>query len=245
MLRVGLTGDLGSGKSTVAQMLRAKGAHVFSSDDMARAMMQPGHAVYDRVVAAFGEGVLQAGSRELDRSALARLAFAGGRVEELNAIVHPAVIAEQARLIETLAAEDPGAIVVVESALLFTTRHGSAQASDTAAASDTAGVTLSEPKRGRKKKKPTSSWQQRFDEILVVTAPEPAKLERFVERAAQGRKVSAAERAAMIADAKKRLALQHFAPDADCIILRNDRDLITLQQRVDAAWIVLWRKANR
>ena len=76
MLRVGLTGDLGSGKSTVAGMLAERGAVIFASDEMARAMMQPGHAVYDAIVAQFGDGVvLPDGS--LDRRELARLAFAG------------------------------------------------------------------------------------------------------------------------------------------------------------------------
>ncbi len=59
----------------------------------------------------------------LDRAALARIAFAGGRVEELNAIVHPATIARQEALAQAIFAQDPGAIVVVESALIFETLH--------------------------------------------------------------------------------------------------------------------------
>ena len=102
MLRVGLTGDLGSGKSTVAAMLAARGAIILSSDEMGRAMMEPGQTVYAAIVATFGAGVVQPDG-QLDRRELARLAFAEKRVEALNAIVHPAVIAEQASLIAEIA----------------------------------------------------------------------------------------------------------------------------------------------
>src|SRR5579875_3265000 len=100
MMRVGLTGELGSGKSTVASMLAARGALVLSSDEMGRAMMQPGHAVFAQIVQRFGPEVLAADG-SLNRSALAAIAFdpSKPRIEELNAIVHPAVIAEQARQI--------------------------------------------------------------------------------------------------------------------------------------------------
>jgi len=58
VLRVGLTGGLGSGKSTVAAMLRTLGAHVIEADALGREMMEPGHEVYDRIVAQFGPGVV-------------------------------------------------------------------------------------------------------------------------------------------------------------------------------------------
>ena len=66
MLRVGLTGGLGSGKSTVAAMLARQGAHVLSSDEIGRELMQPGHAVYDAIVAQFGAEVVR-GDGLLDR----------------------------------------------------------------------------------------------------------------------------------------------------------------------------------
>ncbi len=96
MLRVGLTGDLGSGKSTVAELLESRGAVLFSSDEMGRALMQPGTAVYNEIVRRFGlEVVAQDGS--LDRRKLALIAFdpAHPRIDELNELIHPAVIAEQ------------------------------------------------------------------------------------------------------------------------------------------------------
>src|ERR1700759_5355525 len=98
MLRVGLTGDLGSGKSTVARMLAARGAIVFSSDEMGRALMQPGKEVYADIAKKFGSTVVNENGA-LNRNELSKLAFAQGRVDERNDIVHPAVIAEQKRRI--------------------------------------------------------------------------------------------------------------------------------------------------
>ena len=60
MLRVGLTGGLGSGKSTVAAQLRALGAQVIEADELGRALMEPGHQVYDDIVRTFGPGVVRA-----------------------------------------------------------------------------------------------------------------------------------------------------------------------------------------
>src|SRR5258708_22853823 len=97
MLRVGLTGGLGSGKSTAARLCAALGAHVLQSDMIGRELMEPGQAVYATIVDHFGNGVVQPDGR-LDRAALAKIAFDDGRVEELNAIIHPAVIARQAEL---------------------------------------------------------------------------------------------------------------------------------------------------
>ena len=122
-MRVGLTGGLGSGKSTVAAMLAEHGAHVLSADALGRQLMQPGEKVFAAIVARFGPGVLSPDG-SLDRGALARLAFQGGRVEELNSIVHPAAIALQGHLSEEILAREPQAIVVVESALIFETKYG-------------------------------------------------------------------------------------------------------------------------
>ena len=95
MLRVGLTGGLGSGKSTVAAMLRELGAEVIEADELGRALMEPGQPVYAEIVRVFGPEVVGPDGR-LNRARLAELAFQGGRLNELNAIVHPAVIAAAA-----------------------------------------------------------------------------------------------------------------------------------------------------
>jgi dephospho-CoA kinase len=123
MLRVGLTGGLGSGKSTVLRMLVELGAYGLSADELGRELMEPGTAVFATIVARFGDGVVCADGR-LNRPELARIAFGEGRVEELNAIVHPATIARQVELAEAIFARDPDAVVVVESALIFETLHG-------------------------------------------------------------------------------------------------------------------------
>ena len=122
-LRVGLTGGLGSGKSTVAAMFAELGAQVISADELGRQLMEPGTGVFAAIVERFGPGVV-GGDGRLDRGELARIAFAEGRVEELNAIVHPATIALQGFLAEEMFAKDSKAVVVVESALIFETKFG-------------------------------------------------------------------------------------------------------------------------
>ncbi|MGZ5351029.1 MAG: dephospho-CoA kinase, partial [Actinomycetota bacterium] len=88
---VGLTGGIGSGKSTVAAMLRARGAVVIDSDMLAREVVEPGTPGFDAVRAAFGPGVVTEG--RLDRAALAAIVFADpDRRAALEAIVHPEVV---------------------------------------------------------------------------------------------------------------------------------------------------------
>jgi dephospho-CoA kinase len=122
MLKVGLTGGLGAGKSTVARMFAMRGAVVLSSDAIGRELMAPGGAVYAAIVARFGGAVVLPGGG-LDRAALARAAFEQGQIEALNAIVHPAVIAAQE---ERMLGVAPDAVVVIESALIFETKYGGA-----------------------------------------------------------------------------------------------------------------------
>lgn len=212
MLRVGLTGGLGSGKSTAARLFAALGAHVLQSDAIGRQLMEPGEAVYAAIVAHFGDSVVAADGR-LDRQALARIAFAEGRVEELNAIVHPAVIARQAELSEAIFARDSEAVVIVESALIFETNYG--------------GEGL---------------WQSRFDRIILVTSPEELKIQRFVDRAAPGGQISETRRSDLEAEARQRLA-QQISDDQKAsfcdYVLTNDGALTELEWQVDQLWPIL------
>ena len=80
MLRVGLTGGLGSGKSTVAAILRELGAHVIEADALGRQMMEPGQPVYPQIVRTFGPEVVSPDGH-LNRPRLAELAFRGGRLQ--------------------------------------------------------------------------------------------------------------------------------------------------------------------
>lgn len=91
MLLVGLTGGIGSGKSTVAHLLERRGAVVFDADALAREAVEPGTPGHDAVVERFGANVLAPGG-ELDREALASIVFADPAARrDLEAIVHPEV----------------------------------------------------------------------------------------------------------------------------------------------------------
>ena len=123
MLKVGLTGAIGSGKSTVGRMLTALGARVTEADLIARSLMQPGQRVYDEVVRSFGREILRPDGT-IDRKKLADAAFGSPehpsqRVGELNAIVHPAVAGEQEAWMAEVGRAEPRAVAVVEAALIF------------------------------------------------------------------------------------------------------------------------------
>lgn len=118
MLRVGLTGGIASGKSTVARLLAARGAQVLDADAVVRDLMQPGKPVYHEVVKRFGREIVNRDGA-IDRKALANAVFPSGRVGELNAIVHPAVVRHQDDWMAELEGGDPQAIAVVEAALIL------------------------------------------------------------------------------------------------------------------------------
>jgi dephospho-CoA kinase len=91
MLLVGLTGGIGSGKSTVAAMLERLGALILDADDFARRAVQPGTAGYARVVEAFGRDITAPGG-EIDRERLAQVVFADPEARRsLESIIHPEV----------------------------------------------------------------------------------------------------------------------------------------------------------
>jgi dephospho-CoA kinase len=231
MLRVGLTGGLGSGKTTAARMFAAHGAVVLSSDEMGRELMQPGEAVYAEIVARFGAGVV-GDDGGLDRPALARMAFGEGRVEDLNAIVHPAVIARQAQRMEEIGARDKGAVVMVESALVFETRYAETRYGE---------PRYGESRYGETKRGEGGGWR-RFDRIVLVRARDEVKVARFLARAAQGRTLSGEERAGLDAEARRRMA-QQMSDDAKAAlsdyVLTNDGTVEELQAQVDGLWVVL------
>ena len=118
MLKVGLTGGVACGKTSVAEMLRARGAHIVYADEIAHQLMAPGLPVYQEVVKRFGAGILQKDG-QVDRGKLAEAAFGAGRVRELNQIVHPSVIARQEEWMAEVGKKDPHAIAVVEAALIL------------------------------------------------------------------------------------------------------------------------------
>lgn len=115
MLKVGLTGGIGSGKSEVSARLAERGALVIDADKIAREVVEPGTPGLAAVVAEFGEDVLLP-SGALDREKVGRIVFAdAGRLAALNAIVHPLV---GDRMQELMDAAPAGAVVVYDVPLL-------------------------------------------------------------------------------------------------------------------------------
>ena len=178
MLRVGLTGGLGSGKSTIAQMFGELGAAVVSADQLGRQLMQPGQPVFAQIVQTFGPAVVREDG-SLDRKALAELAFQQNQADALNHIVHPAVIAAEEEWMRGIFAADPKRVAIVESALIFEVeKWGTAP-----------------------------GWVQRFDKIILVVVPEEMKVARFVSRlmATDDNQI---RRESLIQDARARIAAQ-------------------------------------
>jgi dephospho-CoA kinase len=222
VLRVGLTGGLGSGKSTVAAELRALGAYVIEADELGRELMEPGESVYEEIVRVFGPGVVGPDGR-LNRVRLAQMAFEGGRLDELNAIVHPAVIAAQQRWMEDVFRRDSRAVAVVESALIFEVER------DAKTRGEREGV--------------LADWRNRFDRVIVLTAPDEVKVARYVDRVCP----DSEKREAAMADARVRLARQ--MPDAEKaeradFVIENTGDLAALRERVAEIWGRLKRESE-
>lgn len=129
MLKVGLTGGIACGKTVVGEMFVSLGAHLVQADRIAHDLMLPGRPVYNEVVRYFGREILNR-DLSINRAKLAELAFgapqsAGSsgtdhvkRVQELNRIVHPAVIRAQEEWMEETGRQDPHAIAIVEAALI-------------------------------------------------------------------------------------------------------------------------------
>ena len=227
MLRVGLTGGLGSGKSTVAAMLRELGAQVIEADALGRALMEPGHEVYDQIVARFGPQIVGADGH-LNRARLADLAFRHGRLQELNAIVHPPVIEAQRRWMEEVFARDHAAIAVLESALIFEVVR------DAIARGEKGSV--------------LADWRRRIDRIIVVAAPDDFKIARYAARIVSSGSAAGSDQDAIEADARNRLS--HQIPDAEKAaqadyVLDNSGDIAALRTQVQALWPRLQEESNK
>ena len=129
MLKVGLTGGIACGKTVVGEMFVSLGAHLVQADRIAHDLMLPGRPVYNEVVRHFGRDILNR-DLSINRAKLAELAFGAPQsagsfgtdavkhVQELNRIVHPAVIRAQEEWMEETGRQDPHAIAIVEAALI-------------------------------------------------------------------------------------------------------------------------------
>lgn len=114
MMKVGITGGIGSGKSTVCRLFAQKGIAVYDSDAAAKLLMQEDGALRRQLAGRFGEGTFRDGV--LDRAYLAGIVFADPQaLADLNALVHPVVM----RDFDAWAARQEGSYVILESAILF------------------------------------------------------------------------------------------------------------------------------
>jgi dephospho-CoA kinase len=205
VLLVGLTGGIGSGKSTVARMLADRGAVVLDADVLAREAVEPGTAGFDAVLAAgfdavlarFGEAV-RSPDGSLDRARLAEIVFDDDDARrDLEAIVHPRV---RLRIAEAVAAlTDSDAVVVVDSPLLIET-----------------------------------GGHESFPMVVVVTAPDEARIARLTARGMGERDA----RARMTAQ----MPLKDKAAHAD-VLLDNGGSESELEAQVDRLWADLRERA--
>jgi dephospho-CoA kinase len=127
MLKVGLTGGIAAGKSVVGEIFVSLGAHLVQADRIAHSLMQPGEPVYNDVVRHFGREILNRDG-SISRAKLAEIAFGNPtlpenervpRIDELNRIVHPAVIRSQDDWMQVIGIQDRRAVAIVEAALIL------------------------------------------------------------------------------------------------------------------------------
>ena len=147
ILRVGLTGNIAAGKSTVAGWLDELGCHVIDLDRVAHDCLEPTSAAFETVVAAFGSEIVGPGG-EIDRGSLGRIVFDDPAARrKLEEILHPQIRLREGAEVEELARGGWRGVTVTEAALLYETGGAS-----------------------------------RYDRMVVVTAPDPVRLQRLTDR---------------------------------------------------------------
>lgn len=121
MIRAGLTGGYGCGKSFVSRLLEEWGCHVIRADELGHRVLARDGEAYEGVVAAFGGAILDADG-SINRKRLAEIVFnLPESLERLNSIVHPAVIRLEEQFLDNLERTDPSGIGIVEAAILIET----------------------------------------------------------------------------------------------------------------------------
>ena len=119
MIVIGLTGGVGTGKSTVARFFHELGAYVIDWDELAREVVRPGSKAWKEIVDVFGKDILNA-DLSLNRQKLANIVFTDKeKLRKLNQIVHPEVFREDQRITEEINKRDPNAIIVKDIPLLI------------------------------------------------------------------------------------------------------------------------------
>jgi len=121
MLTVGVTGGVGSGKTTVSRMFEEEGAYLIDADQIARELIQPGSPAWKELLRVFGRTILKKNGT-LDRSLLASLVFSNRRKRRLlNDILHPRIRREMEKRAREIARKDPKAIIIFDVPLLVET----------------------------------------------------------------------------------------------------------------------------
>jgi dephospho-CoA kinase len=119
LLTIGLTGGIGSGKSTVTKILAELGAPIIDADKVGHTIYAPDGPAYTDMIAAFGEGIL-APDRTIDRRKLGPIVFADpAALKRLNGIVHPKMFARMREMVEAMRAADERKPIVIEAAVLI------------------------------------------------------------------------------------------------------------------------------
>jgi len=116
---VGLTGAMGSGKTTVGDLFKALGAHVLDADVICRSLVEPEKPAWREIIDLLGDGILN-DDQTLDRRKIANIVFNNSdKKKALEAILHPRVVEEERVLYADIVKNDPGALVIIDAALLI------------------------------------------------------------------------------------------------------------------------------
>lgn len=119
MIIAGLTGGVATGKTTVSRFFQDCGAILIDADVLARLVVEPGKPAWREIVRTFGKRILNP-DRTVNRSALAEIVFQNPpKLKRLNAIMHPRIAREQARLTREIAQKDPEAVIIYDAPLLI------------------------------------------------------------------------------------------------------------------------------
>ncbi len=177
MIVIGVTGGVGTGKSTVARIFADLGAQVLDADRMTHELLEPGTVSWKKIVSSFGKEILRS-DRRIDRGRLARIVFSRpSRLKRLNRIIHPAVRRAIRRRLAALRRRDPQGVAVLDIPLLI--EAGSAYKVD-------ALVVVSAPlKRAAARLSRRSGWsfeQVRRRQLLQLPLREKERMADFLGR---------------------------------------------------------------
>ena len=199
MLKIGLTGGIGSGKSEASRILSELGALVIDADIVGHETYRSGEPAFRGVVEAFGDGIVGSDG-EIDRRQLGSIVFANpDNLARLTGIVWPKIRERLEKIIERAGAQGETNAIVVEAAVLF-----------------------------------EAGWENLFDEVWVITAPEHEVLKRLeIQRNQKPEQTRARVRAQMTNDERERRA---------DVMVRNDEDRAVLAARVTRLWTDRTRK---